>query len=107
MNHEELENYISQFNQQNSDNVLKQILDSELLAKAFSIPEGKLILNSAVDLIATNVMKITAACLKDDCEYGKLMPIAYEINTAYKLMTEWARILIKGDEHKKKMSTTK
>lgn len=107
MTHEELEAYINNFHEVHRDTVYKEIIDSELLAKVFSMPEGKLILNSAVDLISADIMKITAACVKEDFDYTKIVPLAYEINTTYKLMTEWARVLIKGDEHKQKATKTK
>lgn len=104
MTHEELENYINGFQPQQREAIYKQIIDSELLAKAFETSEGKLILNSGVDLITSNVLQIVRYCSDNPPEDAvkRLYPFASEINTTYKLMTDWAKILIRGSEHKEK-----
>ena len=81
--------------------MLKEILDSDLLAKAFDTSEGKQILNGAADLITSNVMSIVRNCTKD--EGGMITDYAKEINTVYKLMVEWAKTIMRGQEHKSKM----
>lgn len=105
MTHDELEGYINGFKEHQREAVYKQILDSEILEKAFSTSEGKLILNSAVDMITGNIIKILNICLDNGSEKaGELaQPCATEINTAYKMMTEWAKVLIRGNEHKNKI----
>ena len=102
MTHDELENYINSFRENQRETVYKQIIDSDLLEKAFSTSEGKLILDSAVDLITSNVIKIVRQCaeVKPDKFETYVYPYAMEINIAYKLMTDWAKILIRGSEHK-------
>lgn len=105
MTHDELENYISHFKEHQREHILKQILDSELLEKAFSTSEGKLILNSAVDLIASNVMSIVKNCGEREVEIVEVKDSAREINITYKLMADWAKILIRGNEHKNKIDT--
>jgi hypothetical protein len=102
MTHEELENYINTFQEHQREAVLKEILDSEILEKAFSTSEGKAVLSSAVDLITSDVIQIVRECVKPESEkdvkrYGN------EINTVYKLMSEWAKILIRGSEHRNKI----
>jgi len=101
MTHDELESYINNFNEHQRENVYKQIIDCELLRKAFETPDGKNILNSAVDLISANVMKIVVEC-KGVGDSEKIFSAAREINTTYKLMSDWAKILIRGGEHREK-----
>jgi len=103
MRHDQLEGYINGFRENQREVVYKQIIDSELLEKAFSTSEGKLILDSAVDLIASNVMSIVSNC-SGEANIEKVMDSAVEINTTYKLMTDWAKILIRGSEHKDKIN---
>lgn len=100
--HEQLENYINTFHEQQRDAVFKQIVDAQILEKAFNTQIGKELLNHAVDLIATDVMKITRFCVDDNFDIAKVMPIAVEVNAVYKLLNQWAIILIKGEEHTKK-----
>ena len=107
MTHEELENYINNFNENQRENVYKQIMDSELLRKAFETSEGKNILNSAVDLITQNVMTIVKNSSNRKTEVSELICAGREINTAYKLMTDWAKILIRGGEHREKAEKIK
>ena len=104
MTHDELESYINHFQEHQREAIFKQILDSELLAKAFETSEGKAILNNAVDLIASNVMQIVRYCSEGSAADAaiKVNPYANEINTTYKLMTDWAKTLIRGSEHKTK-----
>jgi len=103
MTHDQLESYINNFNEHQRENVYKQIIDSELLRKAFESSEGKNILNSAVDLISANVMNIVLLATETgDAAGTKLYNSAREINTTYKLMSDWAKILIRGGEHREK-----
>lgn len=104
MTHEQLEAYISGFNENQRETVYKQILDAELLRKAFETSEGKMILNNSVDLITSNVMQIVRYCAENNPSDAtmKIYPYAQEINTTYKLMTDWAKTLIRGSEHKER-----
>ena len=106
MKHDELEDYINSFQFHQREVVYKQILDSEILEKAFSTTEGKLILNSAVDIITGNILKILDACLEDEAA-AKIYKYTDEVNLAHKMMTEWAKILISGNGHKTKMKGIK
>ena len=101
MKYDELEAYINNFPERQRGVILKHILDSELLEKAFSTAEGKQILGSAVDLITSNVITIVKNSIDNDVNAVSMREAAREINTTYKLMTEWAKILIRGSEHKK------
>ena len=110
MKHDELEDYINSFQFHQREVVYKQILDSEILEKAFSTTEGKLILNSAVDIITSNILKILDACIEKsdgDDLIADIYKHAAEINLAHKMMTEWAKILISGNGHKTKMKGIK
>ena len=107
MTHEELENYINNFRPEQRETVLKEILDSDILAKAFETKEGRVILNSAVDLISDNVMKIVKLAVESRDENPYIVQTAREINTIYKLMTDWAAILTSGEGHKDKIKEKK
>lgn len=101
MNHDTLEVYLEKFRENQREEIYKQIIDSELLRKAFETREGKLILGSAVDLITSNTIQIVRYCSegKPADATAKIYPYASEINTVYKLMNDWAKILIRGGEH--------
>jgi len=107
MTHDELEAYINNFAPNQREHVAKQIIDSELLRKAFETSEGKNILNSAVDLISQNVMLIVGNCDGGIAGHEQVMKSAHLINTTYKLMADWAKILIRGAEHREKAEKIK
>ncbi len=109
MTHDQLEKYINGFQHHQREAIYKQIIDSELLAKAFETSEGKQVLNSAVDLIASNVIKIVSLCNDNEGDefWSKIEHSSTEINVTYKLMTDWAKILIRGSEHKEKAEKIK
>ena len=102
MTHDQLESYINNFGPNQREHVYKQIIDAELLRKAFESSEGKNILNSAVDLIAQNVMNIVRNCDGGTAGNDEVLKSAHIINTSYKLMSDWARILIEGGNHREK-----
>jgi len=102
MTHDQLESYINNFGPNQREHVYKQIIDAELLRKAFESSEGKNILNSAVDLIAQNVMNIVHNCDGGTAGTDEVIKSAHIINTSYKLMSDWARILIEGGNHREK-----
>ena len=95
--HEELDAYINKFPEYQRDNVYKAILDAELLADALRLPEGKLIMNNAIDQIAKNVMTITRTCVEKEFDPQKIIPLAFEINILYEMLKEWAIILKKPE----------
>ena len=106
MTHEDLENYINGFPEIVRESVLKEILDSDILVKAFETKEGKTILSSAAELINSNVMGIVAICNNTDKAEERdlvLKDLGNEINITYKLMVDWAKILIKGTDHRNKI----
>ena len=102
MTHDQLESYINNFGPNQREHVYKQIIDAELLRKAFESADGKNILNSAVDLITNNVIKLVKECCTETGDDEKLKIAAREINTIYKLMCDWAMILTSGSKHREK-----
>ena len=72
---------------------------------AFSTSAGKLILNSAVDMITSNVIAIVNICRREPPEKAKEMIIipANEISIADKMLKKWSDIMTKGDEHSEKL----
>ena len=100
MTHDQLETYINRFQEHLREEVAKQVVDSSILQKAFDTPAGKQILSSAVDLIAADVRGIVKSCTDPSKDIGDVKRFADEINTTYKLILDWAKILIRGNEHK-------
>jgi hypothetical protein len=108
--HDQLSEYINRFKEHNRETIAKQIIDSDLLARAFDTTEGKQILNSAIDLIASDVIGIVKLCTETDDQFKqtcKIVDKAVEINTTYKLMKDWANILLIGREHKEQAEKIK
>jgi hypothetical protein len=110
MTHEELENYINDQPYIMRDTIFKEILDSDLLEKAFNTEAGKQILNSAVDIMTNSISKIIRACI-DKQDIGNKINIiereSSQIDFADKMLREWAKILLRGSEHKDKIKKTK
>jgi hypothetical protein len=109
MDHYQLEEYINSFRDHQREEIYKQIIDSKLLRAAFESKEGKAILGNCVDLITNNVIQIVRYCSENSPQdaTGHLYSLSQEINTAYKLMSEWAKTLIRGSQHTEKAEKIK
>jgi hypothetical protein len=98
---EDLINYVSLFKDQQREYVLKQILESDILARFMDTSEGRLILGTVVDDITANTMNIISAATSDkpDKSVPEITNYAREINVAYRFMHRLAEIATKGDAH--------
>ena len=103
--HEDLMRYLNNFKEEQREVIYKAILDSDMLEKALSSQEGKLVLNNAIEVIASNVISIVMTCSdKAPDEAAKeIYPKCLEINLAHKLMSNWAKIFVTGLKHKTKI----
>jgi hypothetical protein len=109
ISHEDLLEYLNRFKEEQRETVYKCLLDSEILEKAFSQPEGKLILSQAIDVITTNVIKIVTKCADKDPKTAvpAIYPACMEINLAHKMLVGWAKVLGAGKDHKTKIKEMK
>jgi len=109
MNHDDLLEYLNGFKDEQREVVYKTILDSDILEKAFLQPEGKLILNQVIDVITTNVINIVTKCADKDPKTASTGVYSHcaEINLAYKMLVNWAKVLGAGKDHKKKIKETR
>lgn len=97
---QELTEYIKRFTDVQRDDVLKQLLESDLIAQFFSKTEGRLILNNVVDSIATETMNIVRLCLDGHKKnLDDINQAALKINTAYKFMYSIAKMAMDGQSH--------
>jgi len=101
MTNNQLVNYINKFKDHQREEIYKKIVDSQLLQKAFETTEGKQILSGAIELITTNILQIVSGCCESVPGESnvKIYQCATEINTAYKLISDWARIIAHGEDH--------
>jgi hypothetical protein len=108
---EDLSNYITHFSENQREYVLKQILESELLQQFLGTTEGRLILNSVVDKIRDNTMKIVSLATKDcecpDTIVDLIRAEAIEMNVAYDFMYAIADMATKGEKHKESIKALK
>jgi uncharacterized membrane protein YcjF (UPF0283 family) len=101
---QDLVDYISRFKDVQREYVLKQLLESDILAKFLGTTEGRLILNNVVDSITAETMNIvrlsTVGQLQDTAE---IMQSGRKINAAYNFMYSIAKIAEDGQIHTEKM----
>ena len=101
---QELSDYITRFSEIERESVLKAILESELLQKFLSTTDGRLVLGGMVDLIrdkTMNIVNLSASGFSGNED--EIEQAALEINIAFKFMHQIAGMVVKGDEHTKKM----
>ena len=104
----QLQDYVNNFSEHQRDNVLKQIVESELLEQVLSTTQGKVLLNSVVDDITNSVGNMVALSLSGDKDrLIKIENVAQIIAISYRTMVKWATMLAKGDEHKDKIKGVK
>ena len=104
----QLQDYVNNFSEHQRDNVLKQIIESELLEQVLLTSHGKVLLNSIVDDITNGVGNLVAISLSADKDKSdKIENIARNIAVSYKAMEKWATMLAQGDSHKKEIKKVK
>ena len=101
-NNEQLMEYVRIFKDEQRDNVLKQILESELLEEFLGTTEGRLILGNVVDSITADTMQIISLSIGDISVTAKkdnIFAVAQRIKVAYNFMYSLASMVKKGIEH--------
>jgi hypothetical protein len=101
---QDLVDYISRFKDVQREYVLKQLLESDILAKFLGTTEGRLILNSVVDSITADTMLIVRLATDGQLqETNEIINAARQINTAYNFMYSIAKMAEDGQIHTDKM----
>jgi len=104
----QLQDYVNNFSEQQRDNVLKQIVESELLEQVLVTTQGKVLLNSIVDDITNNVGLIVATSVSADKDkVPRIENAARHIALLYRIMERWATMFAKGDDHKEQIKKAK
>ena len=105
---EDLITYISLFRDKERENVLKQILECDLLEKFLGTTGGRLILGYVVDEITANTMNIVRLAAENPTEnVTKIGAAALQISILYDFMYKIADMAIKGESHKKEITRKK
>lgn len=105
---EDLITYVSLFRDKERENVLKQILECDLLEKFLGTTEGRLILGYVVDEITANTMNIVRLAAENPTEnIIKINAMALQINLLYNFIYKIAGMAVKGESHKKEITRKK
>ncbi len=101
---EEISNYISRFTDVERDNVIRELMSSKILRSFLDTAEGKLLLESVVDSIRDQMMKIVRFSIEGfDVHEKELRQAALQINVSYDFMHGIAKTLTRGEEHESRM----
>lgn len=102
---QELSDYIRLFDTSEArENVVKELMASKILAEFLDTTHGRLVLNSTIDAVRSNMMKIVRACVNGpDENYKDIVQAALQINVAFDFMHGIATMATRGEEHEKKM----
>lgn len=104
----QLQDYINRFTEHQRDNVLKQIVESELLEQVLATSQGRVLLNSIVDDIANKIGLIVNLSVSGEKDrIIKIEAVAQMIAVSRKALYDWATILANGDDHKEKIKKVK
>jgi len=101
---QELSDYISNFSSVEKENVVKELVASKILGDFLNTPQGKIILNSTVDSIRNNMMKIVKLSIVGfDVNFKEIQQAALQINVAYDFMHSIATTMSRGEDHESRM----
>ena len=99
---------VKKFTDDQRENVLKQLFESDLLSKFLATPEGRLILKHAVDNIRDYTMLIVSLAISADVDrHAKIDAAASKINTAFDFMNSIAKIAIGGEQLAESLKATR
>lgn len=105
---EELNNYLTFFSEVDRENVLKQVVEDELLGQFLSTTDGRLILGSVVDQITECTMRIVRLCNEGFTKnLEDIKQASLQINVARNFMRGLANIAMAGETHKENMQKVK
>jgi hypothetical protein len=97
-NNDDLREYVGLFKERERENVLQQILESELLGKFLATTEGRLILDNVVDGITAQTMKIVSLSASGK-NVDEIIDAARKISIAYEFMYGIATKATQGGDH--------
>jgi hypothetical protein len=101
---EEISNYISRFTDVERDNVIRELMSSKILRSFLDTTEGRLLLDSTVDSIRDQMMKIVRLSIEDSKKNSDaIQQASLQINVAYDFIHGLAKTLTRGEEHESKM----
>ena len=102
---QELSDYIRLFDTAEArENVVKELMAAKILNDFLGTTHGRLLLNSTIDGIRSNMMKIVRLSIEGiDPNREKITQAALQINVAYDFMHGIATTLTRGEEHETKM----
>jgi hypothetical protein len=100
----DLQEYAARFSIQQKDDVLKELLEDDLLKQFLGTPGGQLIINKLADMISAMTGVVIQNCL-EGVEKNKeaINEAAITIRIARNIMHNLATISAKGEEHKEAM----
>ena len=102
---QELSDYIKDFSSEEKENIVKELVSSKILGDFLNTPQGKVILNSTIDSIRDNTMRIVQLSIEGaEVNCYKISQAALQINIAYKFMHGIASTMSIGEAHEKGMS---
>uniref|UniRef100_A0A6M3LGL8 Uncharacterized protein n=1 Tax=viral metagenome TaxID=1070528 RepID=A0A6M3LGL8_9ZZZZ len=97
---DDLKSYVTLFNDQVRDTVLKDILEADILARFLSTAEGRLVLNSIVDDITGDILTILKLSGENfEKHIGEIRQAAMKVVVSYDMMRRLATIAVKGESH--------
>uniref|UniRef100_A0A6M3KXH2 Uncharacterized protein n=1 Tax=viral metagenome TaxID=1070528 RepID=A0A6M3KXH2_9ZZZZ len=102
---QELSDYIRLFDTAEArENVVKELMASKILNDFLNTTHGRLILNSTIDGVRSNMMKIVRLSIENAAKNtGEITQSALQINVAYDFMHGIATTLTRGEDHETKM----
>lgn len=96
--------YVNTFKENQRDNVLRKILEVDILEKFLATTDGRLLLNSVVDRITDETMRIVSLAVAGGAT-AEIEHAALKINLAYDFMKNLATIAAEGGKHKENLQT--
>jgi hypothetical protein len=102
---EELSDYIRHFDTAEArENVVRELMASKILSECLETAHGRLVLNSTIDAVRSNMMKIVRLSIEGaQKNVDEIIQAALQINVAYDFMHGIATTLTRGEDHEKRM----
>ena len=102
---QDLKNYITRFKDEQREYVLNTILEADLLRNFLNTIGGRLIINSAVDSINSQITNMLNLCLQPPEKVREeIMRSALIVNVTYDFIRRMAVIADQAEEHEKAMA---
>ena len=100
--HFDLQEYLNSIPAKQREAVFAAIMSADILKAAFETPQGKAILNEAVNVVNDSVGKIVALAISGFDDNAKAIKQAcMEIKIAEAMMRRWGGIIQQGEDIKR------